>query len=199
MHIRRFHTHLYYIKRGVVIKKYVIVVSFQLYTIHILKFFFTYFKRVCPDHPIKLLMLFLFMFSVEGHTEHYTETRREIISYKTLITHWNHDWCEYIDDFFIFYFHFKSFNLLIVAVMMKHCRFCEQQAWRLDVSRTCITRHVSCHWSLSWDFFLEIMWYTDWGWWVIVNCYSSYIYSIKVIRPLSLFIQKSKVSWNQYL
>lgn len=87
MHIRRFHTHLYYIKRGVEIKKYVIDVSFQLYTIHILKFFFTYFKRVCPDHPIKLLMLVLFMFSVEGHTEHYTETRREIISYKTLITH----------------------------------------------------------------------------------------------------------------
>lgn len=136
MHIRRFHTHLYYIKRGVVIKKYVIVVSFQLYTIHILKFFFTYFKRVCPDHPIKLLMLFLFMFSVEGHTEHYTETRREIISYKTLITHWNHDWCEYIDDFFIFYFHFKSFNLLIVAVMMKHCRFCEQQAWQPHVYYT---------------------------------------------------------------
>lgn len=93
-----------------------------------------------------------------------TEKRRETISYKTLITHWNHDWCEYIDDFFIFYFHFKSFNMLIVAVMMKHCSFYKQQAWRLNVCRTCITRrHVSCRWGLSWDFFREIVWYTDCG------------------------------------
>lgn len=121
-------------------------------------------KRVRHSRPIKLFIWVLFMFSVEGHTEHqlYTETRRETISYKTLITHWNHDWCEYIDDFFIFYFHFKSFNMLIVAVMMKHCSFYKQQAWRLDFCRTCITRrHVSCRWDLSWDFFREIVWYTD--------------------------------------
>lgn len=123
-------------------------------------------KRVRRSRPIKVFIWVLFMFSVEGHTEHqlYTETRRETISYKTLITHWNHDWCEYIDDFFIFYFHFKSFNMLIVAVMMKHCSFYKQQAWRLDFCRTCITRrHVSCRWGLSWNFFREIVWYTDCG------------------------------------
>lgn len=123
-------------------------------------------KRVRHSRPIKLFIWVLFMFSVEGHTEHqlYTETRRETISYKTLITHWNHDWCEYIDDFFIFYFHFKSFNMLIVAVMMKHCSFYKQQAWRLNVCCTCITRrHVSCRWGLSWNFFREIVWYTDCG------------------------------------